>query len=308
MNSNPNINWIDDHEGLLLDVKEVEARALKLKNLPQRLFRYQPLNEKVLQAIQFEAIWMSRLEYLNDPYECSALFKLDKYKHDFFSNPDFQNDFQLVHRKNITDQEVRQIRESKDRYDTYTKICNSKGITIKDVNVINSEVSSIYTEGIDKLRKNLMVCSFSERNDSPVMWAHYSSNHQGICIEYNLTSEINIAVNIYPVKYSNDMFDMTPNIRNGRHNSGANRILVASIRKAMDWSYEKEWRFLFPKEDSKIVEGNYCKVAIPTAIYLGSKFREDNVWCNELFKVSSLLKIPLIKMQMHPSEFKIIQS
>jgi len=308
MNNDPNINWIDDHEGLLLDAKEIEARALKLKNLPQRLFRYQPLNEKVLQALDAKAVWMSRLEYLNDPYECSALFKLNKYKEEFFFNPDFQNDFKLIHGIDITDQEIDQIRGSTDRYNTYIKICNSKGLIIKDADLVEREIKEIYTHEIDRLRKNLIVCSFSERNNSTVMWAHYSSNHQGICIEYNLTLQTDISAQMYPVKYSDEMFDMTPSIRNGRHNSGANKILVASIRKAMDWSYEKEWRLLFPKEDSKIIEGSYCKVAIPTAIYLGSKFSENNAWCSELFKVSNILKIPLIKMQMHPSEFRIIQS
>ena len=40
---------------------------------------------------------------------------------------------------------------------------------------------------LDELRKKLLVACFTEENNSPLMWAHYSNSHKGLCIEYDLS-------------------------------------------------------------------------------------------------------------------------
>jgi len=59
-----------------------------------------------------------------------------------------------------------------------------------------------FIEGIfDRIKGSTLITSFtaSSYNDMP-MWAHYSNNHYGICIEY----EVDNPLWLYPVSYETD--------------------------------------------------------------------------------------------------------
>lgn len=93
----------------------------------------------------------------------------------------------------------------------------------------------------DETNKDVSVLSLSELKDNPLMWAHYSDSHTGICLE--LTFQTSQA--LHRVKYS----DVRPqfffaDVReqdrdNERFRDG---IISTLITKASDWAYEKEWR------------------------------------------------------------------
>ena len=53
-------------------------------------------------------------------------------------------------------------------------------------------------------------------------------------------------------------------------------IKAASLLKYHDWSYENEWRIVYPKKDSDYVANRNMFEAVPEAVYLGCNFFENN--------------------------------
>src|SRR5215469_9264000 len=66
---------------------------------------------------------------------------------------------------------------------------------------------------LQAVRTIMKVCSFSAVNDSILMWSHYGRNHQGFCVEYDLSKfdpQDAFLKNLYPVIYSYQLVDLTP--------------------------------------------------------------------------------------------------
>jgi hypothetical protein len=121
----------------------------------------------------------------------------------------------------------------------------------------------------EKLQKLITFCSFSETHESSTMWAHYSANHQGFCLEYATADfEPDNRLCLYPVRYSKQR----PPISSLIDKSASLRF---RINKSDEWSYECEWRLI--KNEAKDVPseaGFVERLAKPSAIYLGSHVRD----------------------------------
>ncbi|MEO6287452.1 MAG: DUF2971 domain-containing protein [Dyadobacter sp.] len=125
-----------------------------------------------------------------------------------------------------------------------------------------------FLKGINRsFSKGLKICSFSEVNDSILMWGHYALNHTGFCVEFDFIDLLStpFSMQLYPIHYSNDLLDL-----NSCYKSGLNLYniaILASIAKNEGWIYEKEWR-LFMWDT---IISNRIPCPLPTAIYFGSK-------------------------------------
>ena len=115
-------------------------------------------------------------------------------------------------------------------------------------------------EKCDKLSKDyplqdtflpLTLC-LSRKNDSILMWAHYASNHTGICLSFKADCfEENLGfyfdsdfLPLYKVKYTKKLPGPMNLITMGIDNSMINFFIM----KYSDWKYEEEWRLLlFPQ-------------------------------------------------------------
>ena len=107
------------------------------------------------------------------------------------------------------------------------------------------------------------------------MWSHYTNNHSGFCIEYDLSkvSPLNHFRNfLYPVLYDSQMFDISNFIERDKGTSEYNNlyILQAVIRKSLDWSYEHEWRVVHPF--GALTQPQNLHTPKPSSILLGSNF------------------------------------
>lgn len=86
--------------------------------------------------------------------------------------------------------------------------------------------------------------SWSEVNNHPLMWSHYSSSHQGVCIKLNFGEHFPHNHQTFcPIVYSKIRPERKWTIREMRtlrntNGGGYEQILT----KAIDWEYEKEWR------------------------------------------------------------------
>ncbi len=104
-------------------------------------------------------------------------------------------------------------------------------------------------------------------NNMP-MWAHYSNNHTGYCIEFEIVNPITI----YPVTYEKKRIGIASIITNylklasdvGKRiiDENNNEFLLyrailqnSTMIKHESWSYENEYRVIIPMEDD-LLEGH----------------------------------------------------
>lgn len=149
--------------------------------------------------------------------------------------------------------------------------------------------------------------SFSEEKDNLLMWAHYSENYSGMCVEYDFSKlSEKILYHLFPVYYTNKRFskqnlDYTISNLYGLKRSQEDNnfpdetdwlrdIMCLFLVKPDCWSYEKEWRIVgtFPQitDDAENVGDEEVadfynmsqKISVKdcvTAVYLGARMKSD---------------------------------
>lgn len=164
----------------------------------------------------------------------------------------------------------------------------------------------------------------NEVNSMP-MWAHYSNNHQGFCVSYDMKEERNLQLRscTFPVQYTDQrtditsiMVDQVENILNERDNQlskGIKEIRIGDLTlvfltalfvniKHTSWSYENEFRCTLGISD-KI---SPYVTAFPKEIYIGLKCIPK--YRDELIKIGRELDIPIYQMvfsELNP-EFTLV--
>ncbi|MBH0001427.1 DUF2971 domain-containing protein [Pseudoalteromonas sp. SWYJZ12] len=126
------------------------------------------------------------------------------------------------------------------------------------------------------LRPNFRLASFSNNENSMLMWSHYAENHTGLMVEYYFEGELPDGVGIDKVNYSH-----TTKRYKEKERYLFNQYMLT---KNKDWSYEKEVRLFAYKRD-KIY---YEKASYPyktgdrayayiKSITVGYKFPESTI-------------------------------
>ncbi len=116
------------------------------------------------------------------------------------------------------------------------------------------KISSRLSQSISKAR----ICCFCETKKNQLMWAHYTDEHKGFCIGFNvndlLSNGNNITTGILPVKYTSiapyeqiakDLELLRGNILNSELSEAFLRSALAT--KYTGWKYEKEVRLISTK-------------------------------------------------------------
>lgn len=296
-------NKVKKYIRALQGIEKNDPQKLKRSFVPDSLFKYRPLNENTLDCLRKNSVWMVSAESQNDPFDSSLIFDDREFTNTFFNRPNFKSDFNAHYGAKISDTEIQQIITHKRPYERFIEICKSKKVERIYDDLGFQETRRIESEQfINKIKRELHLSCFSERNDSILMWSHYASNHKGICIEYDFRNEPYILNFLEPVFYSNQLTSLSKALAN-RDYKGLPK--VAAITKAMDWQYENEWRIIFPIR--KQTEIKHFKVPVPKAIYLGAKYEDNNVETQGLKDDLKKLGIPIIQMRLHSSEYKIVE-
>jgi hypothetical protein len=126
------------------------------------------------------------------------------------------------------------------------------------------------------LRPNFRLASFSNNENSMLMWSHYAENHTGLMVEYYFEGELPDGVGIEKVNYSH-----TTKRYKEKERYLFNQYMLT---KNKDWSYEKEVRLFAYKRDKIYYEKAsypYKTVDIANAyiksITVGYKFPESTI-------------------------------
>ncbi len=151
-----------------------------------------------------------------------------------------------------------------------------------DIFVNHSEVFKNHKEqyGIDASKKiaisaivsvldNTCITSFSETQRNLLMWAHYASQHKGVCIGYssellkeneeNMLRKVNYDSVLYDEEYLEHL-DLITDFDSDEINDFCNHLFTT---KSNDWSYEKEHRYVSSCEsaDRIVVHCSYAMLS-----------------------------------------------
>jgi len=294
-----------------LDKNDVDIKSLtqlKYDHLPKSIFKFCSFDEKNrnIGNLQKNIVWLNDPSNFNDPYEFSSKIDIKVVLKTSYANK-INVFLDSTFKDAFTDEEKRMLRKDNRSYDEIVSELISQGRISQDklddfeYRYIGVIKQSIENEDIKKLFK---VSSFTERNDSLLMWSHYSHNHTGFCIEYDIESlpiTHPLTKSLYPVVYSKEFVDMTEYYLHKTKNPNLDYLLPVMIKKSLEWEYENEWRLLIIDGTEKGIEFPMPK---PKAIYLGSKFNPDNL--KEIYTYCSENKIGLYRMKLDSSKYELI--
>lgn len=193
--------------------------------VPERLYKYKPINEYTLMLIQGNEIYHNGVNSFNDPFDGINGFHLEFKETDII---DFVNS---VFKKGSNE-------EIEDTIKFYI------GDPIKFQEIIEHYFQEII--------KNYGISCFTKKYDNLLMWAHYSENHSGLCLEFNFLDEIN---DFNDKKIKLEEFNI-PHLRKVNYTNSNVEInykqfvqesFTPVYTKTKVWEYEEEFRSIRPK-------------------------------------------------------------
>lgn len=159
-------------------------------------------------------------------------------------------------------------------------------------------MSDTFKDEEDKFRKSCRVLCFCEKGDSILMWSHYGDDHKGVCLEFDIrpsTGSREFTKFLYPSLYFDKPVDTTTRADNIDPQIRSVAFLQTTLAKSLEWSYEKEWRLVYPVEYFK--SGDFhIEFPKPKTIYVGHRMKPDLI--DQIKDEAKKAKIPVI--QMHP--------
>ena len=104
------------------------------------------------------------------------------------------------------------------------------------------QAKSIITDAIREINQNLGILCLAEKNDINLMWAHYTGNHCGVCLEFDITKDLDAFCFPKKVEYDDDV-NKYNYVRSWLTNGGI-EATNSIFHKSREWSYEEEWRIV----------------------------------------------------------------
>jgi hypothetical protein len=178
-------NWKEEFvtslEGSTNEHSQMEkAFAIKAEHMPKHIYRYQPDCDNRRESLVNDKIWLSSPDKYNDPNDCEFKF-LDA-------------SVETAAHKRLA--------------------AAFKGVNQQKLALGYSKASQLVQNALSEIKKwkqLCKVCCFNEDPASMLMWSHYSDNHRGFCIEYDLgdPKAEQFRRQLYPVVYSDQPYDLT---------------------------------------------------------------------------------------------------
>lgn len=154
----------------------------------------------------------------------------------------------------------------------------------------------------DRIRKFFQsdgFACFSRKNDSLLMWSHYSSQGRGFCLEFEIPDDFLPL----PVCYKNKRpsFDYAFRLRKKRLKNPM-ELMNFMWTKSKDWAYEEEERIW----ESKTGEVSYPREMLK-AVYFGAKTTPRRVkQIRAIIEEKYPKGTKLYRAFLHPKEYKIL--
>ncbi len=180
-----------------------------MANEKKILYRYRTINQHTLDELINYYFYFSPVTSLNDPFEFSLNW--DEY----YTNP--KSFMAQAYPEHDHDMNWEIIKKE-----------TSEGCRIK------------FSEKFEQYKKS-GVCCFTEFPLNILMWSHYSQNHTGVCIGYDV-NKIPEKNKLIKVNYS-DSIPIPENDSNGLHDFLASFYKLLGTKASL-WCHEKEYRLI----------------------------------------------------------------
>ena len=193
--------------------------------VPRYIYRYLPINDNLITSVKEGYLWFTDPQTFNDPYDCN-----------------------LKTNNNISPETIK----------AYLIIAN-KFWNVWDEAQLNERINHFekkpeeFKSHLEKELKSVAelcgVCCFSEERDLLLMWSHYATKHEGVCLKFDMKFDETIFQNTslvkvkYPETYPDFDF-LNYVISNNGNPVGKELIEFAVGKKSQDWAYEKEIRLV----------------------------------------------------------------
>lgn len=148
------------------------------------------------------------------------------------------------------------------------------------------------------------------------MWAHYSNNHQGFCVSYDMKNSDNQVMSscTFPIQYTNQRLDITSFMKeyakmvsaevDKQLSQGKRQIQISDLSiiylsqyltniKHSTWQYEKEYRCSM----GAVSKGMPYINATPKAIYIGMNCNEK--YRKDLIDIAKELSVSVYQMEFN---------
>lgn len=116
---------------------------------------------------------------------------------------------------------------------------------------------------MDIQREQSRIISFSDRYDSPLLWAHYANSYRGACLHFiggklstmasrqGTTGKVRYADQrpMYPLSLALNLSIGNLVVPRSTRSARAESNKITFFTKASDWSYEKEYRTVYDTRD-----------------------------------------------------------
>jgi hypothetical protein len=182
--------------------------------MPSFLYRYRPFSPDRLKQIIIESrLYFTPPKDFNDPFDCKPFMNLagpQSELDEFFTH-------QAIAKYEGNPSDIRRLVQSE---------CGPHVNLSKKVEAVSNLWHETFTMGI---------CCFSEPKDNILMWSHYADCHRGVCLEFEFSKTERPFSDARPIEYTSTYPEMNFLKQEGRKSG-------MFLRKASDWSYEKEWR------------------------------------------------------------------
>lgn len=201
----------------------------------------------------------------------------------------------------------------------YISLSINNGLKIDFIN-IRETLTNMYNELTKKFRNSckdkFKLKCFSEKKDSLLMWSHYSKNHKGFCVEYDLDlinentkEELILPVCLlFPITYSKKRVFMPNNLHkvflNYKKNNNVTKdyfikYINSFLYKSSVWDYEKEWRMFASLADKE----NKIYFPFIKSVYLGACI--DDEAKNKLMIIAEKHNWNVYQMYMLPDKYEL---
>lgn len=172
---------------------------------------------------------------------------------------------------------------------------------------------SVEFPDLRKILRGFRIASFSEANDSAMMWAHYADAHRGMCLEFTKPRDpSNVFSLAEKVQYVEALPELVSLEEWGDFTCGLGGpdlfkfIMSCLTHKGQDWSYEREWRVVLPQVVSDDLRFNlpFAKQEL-TAVYLGLRAQDVDLYRLEAIREHRDTKFKIFRAKKNEAQFKL---
>lgn len=290
----------------VLDIQNLQSR--KLPHIPSRLYKIRCCGKYAFENLSNKTLFLGIANDFNDPYDTA-----------FCGNYGTTGIKEQAAMLGLSDECVKAALKQPEPFRAVYELWAKKEQPNSDVdlkkliNIVMDQHGEFQSKSlallVDQLKNSYKICSLSERLDSTVMWGHYGCNHTGFAMEYNFNKLPNkhvLRMSLWPVAYTDKLFDISHILlAQNRVDGHFNNLfgIVASLRKAMDWGYEREWRLVIADG----VEPKSLSLSAPLqAVHLGARISLVNE--KSIRDICESINIPVFKMSLAAHEYRMLSS